>query len=215
MSFWDFRMSHSMYRVSTGLMPFCSISKDGNKIAIVTHTFDTTKYKWSSNKRTTCKVGTVGFDVTLYDPRMLAKPRDSVTLSLPVNVLGDQMEDCVSMKFSNNGEMILITTNSNSLYIVNANIEREVPAKRLTEAKFVNRGNVLQADFTCDDMSVVCGTDDDNILVWDATSDYSLHHCTDSIKHGRYHSSIIAFNPVYKMMASAGMDLCLWLPPQK
>lgn len=210
--FWDFRTPQELYRIHSGASPISSISRDGGIIAIVTQTRDAKKYRWSSNKRTSFKVGPVGFDVTLYDPRALAKPLDSITLAMPVNVLGGKVEDCVSMKFSNTGRNILITTNTHSLYLVSTRFDRNIPVKRLTDDMFINEGNVLQADFTYDDKFVVCGSDGDDIFVWDTSSEYSLSKSTDVIDIKRGHSSVVAFNPIYKMMATAGTDLSLWLP---
>ena len=222
MRFWDFRADSSYNCIATGPNPVCAIKGDGSTVATVAVTTDEDMYMWSPNSEASRNIRCVGLDVFMYDTRRMEKPSEGMTIAMPqcdlVNVgtdagqKPDDPEDPVSVQFSNDGETILISTTKNSLYLVNGDFRKGVPVKRFTSPNFVNRGGVLQPAFTPDDNYVLCGSDGDKIYIWDAKSSISLVDWTRCLSIGKGYSSVVACNPAYKMMASAGCALCLWLP---
>lgn len=112
-----------------------------------------------------------------------------------------------SIKFSNDGKYILISTNINLIYIIDAYDGTIVQ----TIEDYENKCQLnLAAGFTPDTNYVFSGSQDGSINFWErATGNHvaSLHSHNEP-------SSVVMFNPRHLMFASADVNLVFWIPKE-
>ncbi|CAF0917411.1 unnamed protein product [Didymodactylos carnosus] len=118
----------------------------------------------------------------------------------------DQQEQWTNMKFSPDGKMISIATNSTSLHLIEA-------FQGLSIHKFMDITNdtqqPLQACFSPDSSYILCASGDNRILIYKAeTGEKVAELQTDHT--GPVQS--IQFNPAFLMFASAHTNMLFWLP---
>ncbi|XP_054712122.1 WD repeat-containing protein 82-like [Uloborus diversus] len=140
-------------------------------------------------------------DIKLYDLRSFDKG--------PFNTFVPPKEDVaewMSLKFSPNGKMLLISTNGQAVHILDA-----YHGKNL--ATFTSRANSkgipLEASFSPDSQFVFSGSTDGTIHVWNAETGLKT-----TILQGGHSSPMhcVQFNPKYMMLVSASTQMAFWLP---
>ncbi|KAJ3067906.1 hypothetical protein HK102_007308, partial [Quaeritorhiza haematococci] len=105
-----------------------------------------------------------------------------------------------SIKFSNDGNNILVSTRGDSLYIVDA-FEGQI--KRRLQGHMNNVGLELEGAFTPDSQFVLCGSQDGRIHYWEVETG----RLVSTLEAHREPTNIVAFNPKYMMFASGDTNL--------
>jgi COMPASS component SWD2 len=108
--------------------------------------------------------------------------------------------DWTDIKFSADGKKILVSTNSEEIYLINGfDLKREHVLRGHS-----NRAKVdFKADFTPDAQFVMCGSQDGRILFWDV----ELGRHVTTLEGHREPPNIVAFNPKFAMFASADSSM--------
>ncbi|KAI9197436.1 WD40-repeat-containing domain protein [Polychytrium aggregatum] len=120
--------------------------------------------------------------------------------------LGNVIPEIVGLEFSNNGDLLLVSTNVNAIYVLDS-FEGKLKFK-LTGHSNPDR-LPLKAIFTPDCQFVMCGSSTGGIHVWCANTGRDVG-CLDG------HIDVpelIKFNPKYLMFASVDSSLGFWTPP--
>lgn len=117
----------------------------------------------------------------------------------------DQVPEVTQIKFSNSGEYMLLATVQNKIILLDA-----YEGKLLAEfGGFVNQtGGYLEAGFTPDSRSIVGGSEDGTIFVWDLEKRIEICKLEGHIKPSRH----VKFSPTHIMMASACQNVLFWIP---
>ncbi|KAI9032372.1 WD40-repeat-containing domain protein [Hyaloraphidium curvatum] len=111
------------------------------------------------------------------------------------------------IKFSNDGNYILISTNGPELYVVSGLDPKELVAKLTGHQNLAALD--LHADFTPDAKFAMCGSQDGKVHFWEIKSQ-QLVCSLDGHTEG---SKVVAYNPKFNMAASADANLAFWIPP--
>jgi len=110
-----------------------------------------------------------------------------------------------SLKFSNDGDNILITTRQEVIYVVDA-FSGQVK-KQLT-GHVNTSGLKIEASFTPDAQFVVSGSQDGNVHIWNTETGQSI--CV--LEGHPSPVTSVKFNPHFMTMVSACHQLAFWLP---
>jgi len=139
--------------------------------------------------------------VKLYDLRSYDKgPFSSFTINHnPV--------EWVSMKFSNDGKFILLSTMSNMIFLLDAFSGQVLQ----TYTSFSNaHGAIMEASLSPDGQYVLSGSDDGTVHIWD-----TLHGHEIAVWKGHAGPVGLAqWNPKSVMVASACTNLAFWIPTE-
>jgi COMPASS component SWD2 len=110
-----------------------------------------------------------------------------------------------TLKFSNDGKHILLSTNENLIFLIDAfNGEQ-----KQTYSSFVNEhASLLEASFSPDGQYVLSGSELGTIHIWQALSGKEV-----AVLNG-HHSSVgvVQWNPKTLMIASGCTNLAFWIP---
>lgn len=136
----------------------------------------------------------------LYDLRNYDKgPFLSVVVDHPTPV------EWTTMKFSNDGKYILLSTKENVIFL----IDSFTGEKKQTYTSFVNDNqSVIEASFTPDAQYVLSGSEDGTIHVWKTTTGEEV-----AVWGGHSNTvGCVQWNPRSMMAASADSTLAFWIP---
>lgn len=116
-----------------------------------------------------------------------------------------------SLKFSPNGKQILISTNKEEFYVLDAFSGQ--PLHRLTMGPELT--GILEhpchASYSPDSQFIICGSVDGSIHVWSSMTGLKVSHLrprnssADAVQ-------CVQFNPKYMMIASASKSMSFWIP---
>ncbi len=137
--------------------------------------------------------------VKLYDLRSYDKgPFSSFTITHPPVLW-------TSMKFSNDGKFVLLSTTSNVIFLLDAFTGDVVQ----TYTSFSNNsGAILEASLSPDGQFVLSGSDDGTVHIWDTLSGREI-----AVWKGHAGSvGLVQWNPKSVMVASTCTNLAFWLP---
>lgn len=118
----------------------------------------------------------------------------------------DRTCEWTGLKFSNDGKLILLSTNGGALRILDA-------FKGAVLHSFGgynnSKGVTLEASFTPDSQFVMIGSEDGKIHVWNAESGMKV-----ALLDGKHTGPItcLQFNPKFMTFASACSNMAFWLP---
>ncbi|EFA83078.1 hypothetical protein PPL_03866 [Heterostelium album PN500] len=110
-----------------------------------------------------------------------------------------------SMKFSNDGKYILLTTTENTIFLIDSFYGQTVQ----TFTSFTNdNASVMEASFTPDTQYVIAGSEDGTIHVWRTLTGEEV------AVWGGHTSKVgcVQWNPKMMMAASACSTLSFWIP---
>eukprot|EP01133_Synstelium_polycarpum_P005708 gene5708-6596_t len=135
------------------------------------------------------------FDVRNYD----RGPFSSFTINHPHAV------EWTSLKFSQDGKYILLTTTENTIFLLDAFSGEH----KQTYTSFVNdNGSTLEASFTPDSQYVIGGSEDGTVHVWRTLTGEEV-----AVWGGHTgKTSCVQWNPKLMMAASADTNLSFWIP---
>ena len=128
-----------------------------------------------------------------------AGPFTSWTIDIGANV------EIRTVSFSDDDKLLLVTTNSNVVCIVDA---FEGTVVRKWTSRLNSRGATLEACFTPDSQFVLGGSEDGTVHCWSVEETEPVHIFTG---HAAPVSSV-RWNPRLMTFASACMNTVLWLP---
>ncbi|CAG0883249.1 unnamed protein product [Cyprideis torosa] len=131
--------------------------------------------------------------VKLYDLRSFDKGPFAAFKLAP-----DRHCEWTALKFSPDGKLVMITTNSSTIRLIEA--FNGQPLQTLT-GHLNNRGGIFEASFSPDSKFVLSGSLDGKIHVWNAETGAKLPHCLGSELPGPVHC--LQFNPKFMMLATA------------
>jgi len=138
--------------------------------------------------------------IKLYDLRSYDKgPFATFHVDYPTIV------DWHTMKFSNDGKFILVTTQENVIFLLDA----FTGAKTQTYNSHTNENvSLLEASFSPDAQYVLSGSEDGTIHVWQTLSGKEI-----AVWNGHAGSvDVVQWNPKTMMVASACTNLVFWIP---
>ncbi|CAG8512877.1 3571_t:CDS:2 [Acaulospora morrowiae] len=127
------------------------------------------------------------------------------------------------IKFSNDGDKILITTSGDVHYIIDA-YDGEIKRRLVGQVGLNNASAFLGGEETCftpDGRYVIAGSQDGQISFWDASTNLSTSNMLSegidarpihTLEHHVRPTQVVKFNPTRLMMISACTDLAFWLP---
>lgn len=117
----------------------------------------------------------------------------------------DSVPEIIQIKFSNSGEYMLLGTIQNKIIVLDA-----YDGKLLAEfGGFVNHTQgYLEVSFTPDSKTIVGGSEDGTIYVWDIEKRIEVCKLEGHIKPSRH----VKFSPTHVMMASACQNVLFWIP---
>lgn len=117
----------------------------------------------------------------------------------------DHVPEITQIKFSNSGEYMLVGTVQSRIILLDA-----YEGKLLAEfSGFVNQtGGYLEACFTPDSRTIIGGSEDGTIYVWDIEKRIEVCKLEGHIKPSRH----VKFSPTHVMMASACQNVLFWIP---
>lgn len=117
----------------------------------------------------------------------------------------DHVPEITQIKFSNSGEFMLVGTVAAKVILLDA-----YEGKLIAEfGGFVNQtGGYLEAAFTPDSKSIVGGSEDGTIFLWDIEKRLEVAKLEGHIKPSRH----VKFSPTHVMMASACQNVLFWIP---
>lgn len=172
--------------------------------------------------------------VLLYDIRNYDKP-PFVTfdlLELEQRFLGPAKGEWTKMEFSNDGKSLLIATNGNGHFVLDAFngdlthfcYRKAGSSGRLTPGTSSHGTGVTNgstpangqgdACITPDGQYVIGGSGEDGLLIWDISKPSASNHILEPIEKlpGQGKSAIVGYNPRTNLLATADKDLLLWQP---
>jgi len=149
-------------------------------------------------------VGIDSYRIHLYD---LKDYQNGPFEVFEINVDTQGPVEWTSLKFSNDGKYILISTNVNIIYVIDA---YEGTVLQTIEG-FENKCQLnLAAGFTPDVKYIYSGSQDGSINFWERETG---KHVAKLHSHNEP-SSVVLFNPRYLMFASADVNLVFWIPKE-
>lgn len=205
--FWDMAMSRCQGRINVNQHSAGAFDPSGKVFAVVS---DTPKDKIANKNM-------IGMDILLYDIRNFERG-PFVKKTLELSESSPTLYSCVSVQFSNDGKNILISTDKDSLFVVDAFLKEEVPVRELSCSKEHRMTSLVHPTFSPDDRAVVAGTDDGALAIWNVGND------DFGVRENRFLSkpviinahplpiNAVSYNPRYDMLASACACVGLWLP---
>ncbi|RHZ85223.1 hypothetical protein Glove_69g63 [Diversispora epigaea] len=176
-------------------------------------------------------VGFQGLDnsIRLYDVRQYDK-EPFATFKIIDNYMTPSahpripvLPEWTSIKFSNDGEKILITTSGDVHYVIDA-YDGELKRRLVGHVGSNNASSFLggeETDFTPDGRYVIAGSQDGQINFWDTSAPLSMSTMfldgidtrpIHTLEHHVRPTQVVKFNPTRIMMISACSDLAFWLP---
>ena len=206
---WDMNIPKCQGRINLSQHPAAAFDPTGAVLAVVCDT----------PPETLPIPGTpLGMDVCLYDIRVFEKgpfAYQSLALSsyIPDAFSSQPPYSCVSVQFSNDGNKILVSTGSDSLFVVDGFLKPEVPVRRLHGPQKECRMTALvQPSFSPDDRFVIAGTDSGALAVWDIAGSESSLLRPSVIEAHPLSVNVVSYNPKFDMLASACTAVSFWLP---
>lgn len=156
-------------------------------------------------------VGVNNDHIRLYDSRLYEKGPFSmfrISAAPPPNILWK------SLKFSPNGKQILITTNYEELFILDAFSGQ--PLHKLTVGLKQPSGPTEYPSESCyspDSQFILCGAQDGSVHVWSSKSGVKLTQLKPETKADPADPvQCVMFNPKFMMIASASTKMSFWIP---
>ena len=110
------------------------------------------------------------------------------------------------MKFSSNGELLMLATADNSIVLLDAFEGTEL--HKFTS--FLNESSVIECSFTPNSEYILSGSENGAVHVWSAKGE-EVAKLSSHIEKVSY----VKFSPKHCLMASAGRNVTLWLPDLK
>lgn len=207
---WDTSMPKCQGHASPRQNPVAAFDPTGQVLAIIS---DTPNHDTKSNNM-------LGIDVYLYDIRNYERGSfkgKSLELSKPC----EGLYSCVSAQFSNDGKNILISTDRDSLFLVDGYMQRDdIPVRELSCRKDHRMTSLVHPTFSPDDKRVIAGTDDGALVVWDVSKNDLRVEENVFLSNPMVVSAhqlpinVVSYNPKYDMFASACSCVGFWLPMQ-
>ncbi|KAL5035972.1 hypothetical protein BDEG_23931 [Batrachochytrium dendrobatidis JEL423] len=149
-------------------------------------------------------VGLGSCKILLYDIKEYNKgPFATFPIKDPITL--DFAAEWTHMSFSNDGKLILISTTSNVMYIVDA---FNGGIKHRLTGHMNQMGMAFEACFTPDAEFVIGGSQDGKIHYWEVETGKHIH----ALEWHHEPPKVVAFNPKHLMFASADTNLAFWIP---
>lgn len=147
--------------------------------------------------------------IKLYDSRNYDKgPFNTIKLVRPPG----STITWKSLKFSPNGKQILITSNIEELYILDA-FSGQPLQKLMTGANITSPlQNPCEATYTPDSNYILCGSIDGSIHVWSTNKGTKVTQLRPT-RTNPEPVQCLMFNPKYMLLASACTRMSFWIPP--
>lgn len=152
----------------------------------------------------------VGIDneiIKLYDIRHFDKgPFNTFKLSKPAQ---NPQPTWISLKFSPDGKQILLSTDLEILYTIDAFSGAPLHVLTMGMAHSKPLLHPCEATYSPDSQYILCGAQDGSVHVWSASKGTSVTKL-----RGEREAPIqcVQFNPRYMMLASACSKLSFWIP---
>ncbi|KAJ3412841.1 WD repeat-containing protein 82 [Chytridiales sp. JEL 0842] len=144
--------------------------------------------------------------IRLYDLKNYAAgPFITMTVPPVIAPNGSKLEWGNSIKFSNDGKYLLITTLGEPIIILDSFDGKML---QILRGRVNNTGLDLDANFTPDAKYVVSGSQDGGILFWDVVSGKQVV----KLEGHREPPKVVMFNPRHMMLASGDSNLGFWIP---
>jgi COMPASS component SWD2 len=172
--------------------------------------------------------------ILLYDMRNYDKQPFATfdLLEYEQRFMGQQKVDWTKMEFTNDGKSLVVATNGNGHFVVDAfsgelshfcyrkagSSGRLAPSESVTNVSGnTPNGNTPangQGDvcLTPDGQFLVGGSGEDGLLVWDISKQPAPNNILEPIEKlpGQGKSAVVGYNPRTNLLASADKDLYLW-----
>ncbi|KAG9336058.1 hypothetical protein JZ751_003324 [Albula glossodonta] len=118
----------------------------------------------------------------------------------------DRTCEWTGLKFSNDGKLILVSTNGGTLRLLDA---FKGAMLHSLGGYNNNKGVTLEASFTPDSQFIMIGSEDGKIHVWNAESGMKV-----AVLDGKHTGPVtcLQFNPKFMTFASACSNMAFWLP---
>lgn len=185
---WNLKQDKPLAKISTGLsegVPVANFDPEGLIFA----------------------VGLNSEVIKLYDSRLYEKgPFNTIKQGAPPAGLMWK-----SLKFSPNGKQILITTNMEELYILDAFSGQPLHKLTLGPPPTTPIEHPCEAAYSPDSQYILCGALDGSIHVWSATKGIKLT-ILKPIRSPAEPVQCVAFDPKFMLIASACSRVSLWIP---
>lgn len=145
--------------------------------------------------------------IRLYDARLYEKgPFNTIKINRTSTDLSWK-----SLKFSPNGKQILITSDYEELYVLDA--FSGLPLHKLTIGPKLNTPieHPCEASYTPDSQYILCGSLDGCVHVWSASKGVKITILRPD-KNSMESVGCVMFNPKYMLMATASAKVSFWIP---
>lgn len=169
--------------------------------------------------------------ILLYDIRNYDKPPFATfdLLELEQRFLGPQKGEWTKMEFSNDGKSLVIATNGNGHFVLDAfsgDITHFCYRKAGSSGRLAPGASTHTADgstpasgqgdvcLTPDGQYLIGGSSEDGLLIWDISKPSAPNHVLEPMEKlpGQGKSAIVGYNPRTNLLATADKDLLLWQP---
>lgn len=110
------------------------------------------------------------------------------------------------MRFSPNGEYLVLATSDNSIILLDAFEGNEL----FKFTNFLNESSIIECNFTPDSKFIVSGSENGMVHVWNIQGN-DIAKLSSHVEK----VSLVKFSPTRCLLASAGRNLTLWLPDMK
>jgi len=107
------------------------------------------------------------------------------------------------MKFSSNGETMILATADNSIVLLDAFEGNEL----YKFTNFLNESSIIECSLTPNSKFILSGSENGFVHVWSSAGE-EVAKLTSHIEK----VSFVKFSPKHCLMASAGRNVTLWLP---
>ncbi|KAF0467807.1 WD40 repeat-like protein [Gigaspora margarita] len=165
--------------------------------------------------------------VQLYDSRKFGQsPFDTFQIDdkyVDSSGLSSPPPEWTGLKFSNDGQKILITTSGDVHYLVDA-FNGQLKQRLIGHVGLDNASACLggeETSFTPDGQYVISGSRDGFVVIWDTTKSIDSSNTPSenidlrpiyTLNHHVRPTQVTRFNPTKLLMISACTDLVFWLP---
>lgn len=149
--------------------------------------------------------------IKLFDARNYDKgPFNTIKCVRPIN----SNITWKSLKFSPNGKQILITSDMEQLFILDAFTGQPLNILRINEDKIPQTPieHPCEGSYTPDAQFVICGGIDGSVHVWSAEGEAKKTHVLVPARSSPDPVQCVMFNPKYMLLASACSRISFWIP---
>lgn len=183
---WDLRSEKSIGKLPTQTAPIANYDPEGLIFA----------------------VGMNSEHIKLFDSRLFEKgPFNTIRCVKTVPNIGWK-----SLKFSPNGKQILITSDMEELFVLDAFSGQ--PLQKLTIGPKLSNPieHPCEAAYSPDSQYIICGSLEGNLNIWSASKGLSVSVLKPE-RPSPEPVQCVMFNPKYMLIASACSKMSFWIPP--